>query len=175
MEPNGAEKDGGAVDVDGLEKGGGGTPLSRALSACNLAFMSLMRSLGASTSGTVCPNPLAMAPALAGAKGTKAGLWYDKRRGRACGASVSCRLALSRLSTRGATLPDASGPAIVGTFGGTKGTKSGLWYHRCKARGEDVEGISGLPVLLAPSARSDMLPGASGAMAVGFIGGNRGL
>jgi hypothetical protein len=65
--------------------------------------------------------------AIAGAKGTKAGLWYDSRRARGRDANFPCRLVSFAASSRGGLLPDAPGVAVTGAFGGAKGTNGGLW------------------------------------------------
>ena len=101
-----------------------------------------MMSVGVSTSGMVGPDALGAALlAFAGAKGTKAGLWYDNRRLWERDANLSCRVISFGASSRSALLPDTSGVAIAGAFGGFKGTKGGLW---CDSRRRGTSGTDGI-------------------------------
>lgn len=118
---DGVENCGGAVEVDTLERGDGATLSSTTLLACNNAFLSPIMSIGISASDIVGPDALSAAvSAPAGAKGTKAGLWYDKRRTRG-------RNALFTAAMRSGSLPGAPGVAVSWAFGGAKGTMRGLW------------------------------------------------
>jgi predicted alpha/beta superfamily hydrolase len=91
-----------------VEKGGGAIPSSTMPSARNTTFLSPIVSLGISLSGIVGADVLGTAPlAFAGAKSTRAGLWYDNRRVLGREANVSCRLVLFAACTLGGLFPDA--------------------------------------------------------------------